>query len=267
MKIFKYWAKYEGNIQVGDETKKAVCVGGSNDSEIHAREAAQDKLRRVQDRILGKAHVFEDYDVEIKEEIVKVLDEHNIITRNRYGAEVLNCSNVMMIDIDEPRRGLLDLFRRLNTQEQKARIIAMVEKRSEKYIRDGLGFRVYETAKGVRVIVTGGSFDPESRASKNLLKDMNADRLYALLCVRQKCYRARLTAKPSRIKCRARKFKVPYAKDELEDMERWKVAYYKQARNFSVCKYVITFGKNDLYSVAVETHDDVTGAHQNQTLA
>ncbi|MFA5260692.1 MAG: hypothetical protein WC450_05635 [Candidatus Omnitrophota bacterium] len=267
MRVFKYWAKYEGDIRVGSETHKVTCVGGSNDSESCARDAAREKLRRVQDHILGKPHVFDDYEVEIKEEIIRVLDDNNIITRNRYGAEVLNSSNVMMIDIDEPPRGVMDLFRRLDTQQKKARIIAMVEKRSEKYARDGLGFRVYETAKGIRVIVLGGSFDPESRASKNLLKDMNTDRLYAFLCVRQKCYRARLSPKPSRIKCKARKFKVPYAQDEREEIERWKDAYYKKSRGFSVCKYIATFGKDALSSGIVETHDGMTGAHQSLTLA
>src|SRR5690606_8392641 len=77
----------------------------------------------------------------------------------------------------------------------------------------GLGYRIYETHNGYRVIVTGREMAPADPAVQAMCRAMNCDALYVKLCLKQDCFRARLTPKPSRIRQRAIRLRFPYDQD------------------------------------------------------
>ncbi len=133
------------------------------------------------------------------------------ITRNRYGAEVLNSTSCLFVDIDEPVFRLWQVFRRVRSREQKKQaILEFVGRRLKKPDLNGFGIRVYETHSGIRLILEGKAMDPRSKESKSLLRSFHADRLYATLCRKRSCYRARLTPKPHRIKMKSIRLSRPY---------------------------------------------------------
>ncbi|MDR2673591.1 MAG: hypothetical protein LBC18_01650, partial [Opitutaceae bacterium] len=115
------------------------------------------------------------------------------ITRNSYGASVLNAHRVMFVDVDtdaSPDDGSPE--RVVSQEEALGALVDMVARRPE------LAFRVYATRAGLRYLCASRLFDPLSEESAQILESLRADRRYATLCRVQKCYRARLTPKPWR---------------------------------------------------------------------
>jgi len=270
MRIFKYWTRIETSISVEGQPRSVHAYGGSDISEQAAAADARRRLDSVQQRIAGENVRDDDsYEVDIREEVLARIDAGNVVTRNRYGAAVLNSENVLFVDIDEPRLGFWDLFRSRPTGSRRtAMIVEQVKKLafSAPELR-GLGVRLYETHSGVRAIVTGQRFDPKSEATQNLLRRINADRLYSQLCRRQGCFRARLTPKPFRMKCRTHKVVFPRADAAQEAEHRAWVAEYDQVRQkFATCRLICALG-HDVRDPIVDWHDRETGATSGLKLA
>ena len=269
MRIFKYWARIESTLNVGGRPETVHCYGGSNESPEAAAADAPARLEGVTRRIAGGRRKEQGYEVDIREEVLAQIDARNVVTRNRYGAEVLNSADLMFIDIDRPRLGFFDLFRaELSVVERKARIVAQVKKLAPKAPElRGLGVRVYETHSGIRVIVTGRPFDPRAAASRKLLKLFHADRLYSSLCERQACFRARLTPKPFRIKCRTRKCVFPRGDGVEEAAHReWVAEYERRREGHATCRFLCALG-HDVRDQIVSFHDAETGAYSGRRLA
>jgi len=267
MKIFKYWTLEKQTILIEGRKEEIACYGGSNVSVEDARKAAREKAEKIQRKIAGEQELFEDYQVEIREEVLKVVDDHAVITRNRYGAQVLNVEKLMILDIDEPKPagGLGGLFKKKDKRSRKAEIFDMVRKLATiKYAQ--YGFRIYETYQGARVIVLGRDFDPRDDATKKMMDEFNCDPLYTLLCQKQDCYRARLTPKPSRIKVRGYKVKYPREQEDYQ-LQQWLTNYENASRNFSVCKLVEQIGASSSLPEVVRLHDELTGVGYQQRLA
>ncbi len=264
MKIYRYWAIEKGKISFDQEVKEIKCYGGSNISEADAVAKAREKIAKIKSRIAGDNHVFDDYEVEIREEIVQAVDEKTVITRNRYGAQVLNVQDLMILDIDKPKSSFLDLFKK--RVDDKAKIIEMVRTLAQKSTYQGYGFRIYETCKGMRVIVLGKTFDPKAAETGRMMKEFNCDALYMLLCKKQDCFRARLTPKPSRMKVRGYKVRLFRDGEEEKKYKQWLSEYEAASRSFSVCKFIEQVGPG--YATdAVKLHDEITGVNWSQKLA
>lgn len=268
MKIYKFWTTEKQKIIIDGQPQEIVCYGGSNISVEDARRVAQEKGQKIERKIAGERHVFEDYEVEIREELLQSIDDGAVITRNRYGAQVLNVERMMIMDIDRPKSsggGLAGLFKKKDPRPPKEQIFDMVKTlASTKYTN--YSFRIYETYQGARVIVLGRDFDPRDPQTKKMMDEFNCDPLYTMLCVRQGCYRARLTPKPSRMKFRGYKVKYPREGDDGE-FQRWVSEYESVSRSFSVCKLVGQVGVNVSTPEVVRLHDDVTGVGYPQRLA
>src|SRR5690349_17863307 len=161
MNIYRYWHRETVEIRIGGEPAKINVYGRSNVSDEDARANALERARWVERKIAGEKLAREEYAVDIREEIVLEIDEHNIVTRNRYGARVLNTDSVMIIDVDHHRKTFLESLG-FGKRDNKAAIFDDLEKMARRPEYAQLGFRVYETALGARVIVTGGYFDPAS---------------------------------------------------------------------------------------------------------
>lgn len=267
MKTFKHWIIEKQTILIEGQKKEITCYGGSNVSVEDARRAALEKAEKVQRKIAGEKQLFEDYQVEIREEVLKTVGDHAVITRNRYGAQVLNVEKLMILDIDEPKPvgGLGGLFKKRDKRTRKADIFDMVRKlATTKYGQ--FGFRIYETFRGARVIVLGKDFDPRDSQTKTMMDEFNCDPLYTLLCQKQDCYRARLTPKPSRMRLRGYKVKFPREANDSQ-FEQWLTEYENLSRNFSVCKLVEQVGAMQSIPDVVRLHDEITGVGYPQRLA
>jgi len=265
MKIYKYWTIEKQRILIDGAEQEVTCYGGSNVSVEDARGKAREKAEKIQRKIAGEKHLFEDYEAEIREELLQTIDDHSVITRNRYGARVLNVENLMILDIDKPKSSFGDLFKKKDTQADKVKNFDLVRKLATTKYKE-YGFRLYETYQGARVIVLGKSFDPRDRETKKVMDEFNCDPLYTMLCIRQGCYRARLTPKPSRMKVRGYKVKYPREGDD-SDFQRWVSEYETVSRSFSVCKFIEQVGASHSANDVVRFHDDVTGVGYPQRLA
>ena len=106
-----------------------------------------------------------------------------------------------------------------------------------------LGVRVYRTAAGLRVIVTGASAPPSSDRARTLLTELGSDPLYVELCSTHDSYRARLTPKPFRIGQRALAVRWPFADDGARAAaQEWVAEYDARAAGFAVCRLISASG-------------------------
>jgi hypothetical protein len=268
MKIYKYWTVEKQKIHIDGVEQIINCYGGSNASIEEAYLRAREKAEKIQRKITGEKHVFDRYEAEIREEILQMIDDHSAITRNRYGAQVLNAENLMILDIDKPKStggGLGGLFKKKDARPPKEQIFELVRNLATTKYKD-YGFRTYETYQGARVIVIGNSFDPRNSETKKMMDEFNCDPLYTTLCNKQGCFRARLTPKPYRMKMRP--YKVNFPTEEVDtEFQRWLVDYEKESRNFSVCKFIEQVGARHYVDKVIQLHDEITGVGYPQKLA
>lgn len=265
MKIYKFWSLQKQTILIDGQSQTIQCYGGSNVSMEDAAQKAIEKMKKIERKINGDRDAFEDYQVEIREEILQVIHDDAVITRNRYGASVLNVEKLLILDIDKPKSSFGDMFKKKDPAQDKTKIFDMVKKLASSSKYQGLGFRLYETAQGARVIVTGRDFDARDNATMNLMKEFNCDPLYVLLCQKQGCFRARLTPKPFRIKMRGYKVKFPREADPA--LDQWVSTYERESYNFSVCKFIEQVGASHFSNDVIQIHDELTKANTNLKLA
>ena len=270
MKIYRFIS--EKTIAINGTTVRFKA--GSERSQEDADEALKAKEEKYRNFLQGgreKAPRDDDYETPIAEELCETLDEHNAVTRNRYGAKVLNTNELLFLDIDEAplrfREWAGSLIGR-PVPDVKARIFSRIEELAGKPEFEGIGFRVYETFRGVRLLLsTNAKSFLRSADMIPLFRKFGADPLYRDLCIRQNCCRARLTPKPARIGMKTLlKFRFPYKEEEKESIREWLAEYEKKSENFAVCRLAARYGKR-FTSPAIEFHDRITGAEKRLPLA
>ena len=138
----------------------------------------------------------------LREEIVRYLGGEGIgqavVTRNRYGALVLNTARVPFIDVDAPSpSGLAGLKRLFGGGPAVDPTLERIRAACARHPRHT--FRVYRTHSGYRLLAYDTARDPASEETAAFLKDFDADPAFVMLCRLQKSFRARLTPKPWRI--------------------------------------------------------------------
>lgn len=266
MRIFRHWVRHRSELVLPEGTAAVDCWGGSDASEADAHADAERRLDGVRRRVRGQP-AEADYEADIREELIARLDEHNAVTRNRYGALVLNSSDHLFIDIDEPRYRFWEVWFGLrDMRKRKQRIFEQVAARARDQDCAGLGLRVYETHKGVRVLVSGQRFDPRSEAASAFLRSFNADWMYTALCRRQACWRARLTPKPHRMKLRAHRVCWPRDAAAESAFAAWLPGYEQASAGYASCRFVQAHGAQ-LRSPIIDHHDAACGAHSERPLA
>ncbi|GAA4389769.1 hypothetical protein GCM10023153_06330 [Ornithinibacter aureus] len=106
-----------------------------------------------------------------------------------------------------------------------------------------LGVRVYRTAAGLRVIVTGAQAPPMSPRARDLLTELSSDPLYVELCATHDSYRARLTPKPFRVDWGAPSWRWPFADERArQGHEEWLAQYRQKCDGYAVCRLVSASG-------------------------
>ena len=283
MKVYRYWHFIEREIAGAKVRTRA----GSNESPAQAALLAEQKLefyRRFTDPALTPPSPEElaafrkestgssEYEVPICEEVVEELDKHNVVTRNRYGALVLNSEDHAFLDIDFdncPSQSLGERLRAFFTLVHSKTPEERLFEQLRQIINDRLPYtpvRLYRTFKGFRMLLKTDR-PAESPAMQELMKELFCDSLYAALCARQKCYRARLTPKPRRIRMNtALKFTFPYDEAQNEERKTWLEAYERRSTGYAVCRLVKCFGP-EMKTPVVEYHDRICGVGSDKPLA
>jgi len=141
-----------------------------------------------------------------------------VVTRNRYGARIMNATNAMFVDIDG---------------QDKERLQAGLVEWSRENPKASL--RVYETQNGLRVLRTDRLFDARSRETQDVLASMGSDEKYAVMCAAQDCFRARLTPKPWR--CGVADAPSVLGAG-LAIPPSWVQAYERASQEYGVCRYL-----------------------------
>ena len=246
MKFFRYWAR--GTASVVDGWNVHAC--GASDTSL---EDARAQARRIAERtaaVFAAGDLPGDYDYlerPIREELVRTIGSSDaptaVLTRNAYGAVVLNTSRVLFADLDltAERPGCLGgLF----GARGKSQDDAILERVRELSARDNrVGTRLYRTAAGYRCLVTHRTFEPSAPESLELLRRLGSDPLYVRMCELQECFRARLTPKPWRIELSRPPARFPWTTDDEEQaVRRWEEAYERASASFSTCALVASFG-------------------------
>ena len=106
-----------------------------------------------------------------------------------------------------------------------------------------LGVRVYRTAAGLRVLVTGAAAAPSSDRARELLTELASDPLYVELCATHDSYRARLTPKPFRVGEVALPVRWPFVDEAAKERyEEWVSEYDGRSSGHAVCRLISASG-------------------------
>ncbi len=290
MQIPRFWEKQ--TVEGVDARGNQVSAGGwgwSATSVDEARSRARASARRVLNWLIGGDSAGQPpdhygYDERLPRE--EIIDEYNdesgaphaFISRNAYGALILNTRDLMFIDIDLPPQpppspwGLIAKWFGKREQVQADPAEAATAKIRTTASRFGdLGFRVYRTLNGFRVLVANQPMLPDSPRSQELLAAFDTDPLYVRMCKNQQCFRARLTPKAWRCKIPMPPSRYPFTKPGSEaEYRRWEQIYSDKTRSFSTCKLIDVIGPDVIdagVAGLVEIHDQLTKANVTQPLA
>ena len=278
MKIPPYWTK--GNHTATNNKGKQQSFwawGWSFESLVAAKQDAIARAKRIFDCISRgtKPDSYEYLERPLREEILKSVapngQEAGIITRNRYGALVLNCPSICFvdIDIDKPKpNGAIDAVLMLFSSKRRKDRTLEVQQSAVQNVRDWFGrrnghsLRVYETAAGLRLLFTDRYYDPVSREVSGLLEELGSDVLYRKLTLKQECFRARLTPKPWRCGYSAPPNRYPWETKEAEGKYRnWLQKYEAKSNAYGTCRLLELLGDSHIeepIASVVKLHDSYT---------
>jgi len=258
-----------------------TALGWSDRSDAEAREHALTRARRFAawHQAVGtpREHDIESdyYERPMREPVVEQHDDGDtptaVITRNSYGAYVLNTAVAAFIDIDDDvrppslLRAIGKLFRRRDPVATPP-IEDNADPRPPVACRlldsdPSLGLRLYRTAAGHRVLITSHAAAADSHDAQRWLDLGGADRKYARLCRVQRCYRARLTPKPWRLGIDKPPAVFPFESErERQEFDQWSREYEDACRGHAACELIGVFGAQALHpaaELAIKLHDQL----------
>jgi hypothetical protein len=284
-----------------EECQGAAAWGWSSSSKEEAAQNARQRAVRIAKALQdGNANLRHSYGYEVgplREQVLASYPEGTVkpsivITRNPYGARVLNTARVMFIDIDsQPEaaaasgssffRKVLQLFSgsrgvaKVATPSSPAKCTPrdkpLERVRSWARANPNWGIRVYRTAAGLRLLITQAEFDPLSESTSSVMQQLGVDPLYLRLCKNQKSFRARLTPKPWRVDLYAPPSRWPWPTERAEKrFADWEEQYRGQSANYASCQFVEALGSSTCCAAAAEVlriHDAETKAQSGLALA
>lgn len=267
MLVPQNWAKATGEGISPDGRSIPVTVWGWGENESVARSSGLDRLQRVLERIRRGEPFPERYaygNQPVREEVLHTIGSPEsdqpaaIITRNGYGAEILNVERTLFLDIDLAPGGLVHRFRQMFGGKP-------AEERALHSLREALRnfgratFRIYRTAAGFRVMAIDRDFDPAEREAQDLMVSTGTDPAFARLCRIQRSFRARLTPKPWRCGLPVPPGRHPRQEAGVQQrFATWLAGYERVSMGYATCRYLETVGSGSpLGGTAglVELHD------------
>lgn len=134
--------------------------------------------------------------------------------------------------------------------------------------------RLYRTPAGLRVLATQRTFAPDDPAVTRFFAALGADLRYVRMCLRQQCFRARVSAKPWRIgidhHLRPRPGVWPVAAERLAERREWVERYEAAARAYAACSYIESVGSGVVEPAVAQVqqlHDELSGASSRLPIA
>lgn len=134
--------------------------------------------------------------------------------------------------------------------------------------------RVYRTPAGLRVLALHRTFDPEEDEVIRFFRTLGVDPVYQRMCQRQRCFRARLTAKPWRIgipnHLKPRPGVWPVNPARLPERHAWLAEYDRVANDFAACRFLESIGSGSMDSKAasvLKLHDEKSRANEDLEIA
>jgi hypothetical protein len=273
MQIPRFWAKAEGEVQGRDKRRLKFAVWGWGADDVSARHQASSRLQRLLDRVRRGEEPPKGYEygrLPLREEILEAIGDPSseqplaVVTRNRYGAQVLNTSGMLFLDIDVPGEdGFLKRVRRMFSGDRTDSAEAALSKLREALQRHNRStFRLYRTAAGLRAIAVDREFDPAGREAQQLMAVTGTDPAFMRLCQAQRSFRARLTPKPWRCAHRLPPGEHPRTEDRVvQSYAKWLRDYETSAARYATCRYVGTLGSGKPRA----QHDKLIALHDRLT--
>lgn len=278
MKTARFWTRAQGDFPGEDPNHRLEIKarGWSNESLGAARAKALEVAARVAERIaagISKEPQRYPYgDRPLPEPIIREFTGA-VVTRNAYGALVLNTDRMMFVDIDRkaapPKSpGLFSsLFGKPKPAPAEDPVTAELAAITT---RHKLGARLYETAAGYRIIITSAPFTPGSQEAEALLTEYKSDPLYTRLCRLQESFRARLTPKPWRCNFPKHYPEFPFeTPSEQTHAQAWETEYTSKSAPYATCRFIAEYGPspNPAFKPLIDFHDTQTKATVTQPLA
>jgi hypothetical protein len=254
MKFAKYWRDVEVPVDQRLFGIPGVSVwGASNISTEDAKKNALSRARHFEKLAaegFDRLREYEYWNGFIREEVLEEVCAGDgrvlaVLTRNSYGATVLNTETVLFGDIDVPVAGfftrILEMFgKQKKDKDYYLAKIGDYQKSNPRYT-----FRVYETFAGLRFIITNQVFAADSSLVKELFAALEVDPLYMHLCKHQTCFRARLSPKPWRVGVDRPGSRFPReSRSDIHEFESWLRTYQLASAKVSVVKLLATFGSD-----------------------
>jgi hypothetical protein len=281
MKTARYWTRGEAEAVGQAGSFRAMARGWSDESIEAARSKAVEMARRIAQRVTGGAASGPKYpygDRPLPEPVLREFDgDHNrraMVTRNAYGALVLNTDHMMFADVDRraaaPAKGglLASLFGKSKTEPVDDPLIENMRAVTD---RHKLAARLYQTAAGYRLIVTSAPFQAGSTEAETLLAEFHSDPLYIRLCRMQESFRARLTPKPWRCQFHVPPVEFPFeTADDRSRFENWEREYHAKSAAFATCRFISELGSggvNPDFRDLIDYHDQESKALAPHKLA
>lgn len=280
MKFAKFWSRQSGEAADSNgQAVRATARGWSDDDQNGASAMARAIAQRVAQFIAGGQTKLQRYQYgerPLPEPVVREFNDgaglRAAVTRNVYGALVLNTRDLMFVDVDvDPPKAsasallssVMSIFGKKPAHEPAAPD-PIVERFRRVAQAHSVGVRIYRTAGGYRGLVTTASFGPADSASRALLDEFGTDVLYVKLCEKQNSFRARMTPKPWRIDLRPPPVSFPYeSPQERARFDAWQSAYDAASARFAVCEFVTEVGTSQTSGL----FDDLIAFHDEQTKA
>lgn len=288
MKLMEFWAKATVEELGRDGRRREFSCWRSSDlNEADAHRTALNAARRA----LGKLLAGEPLDrygygeAPLREEIIdRIADPSGritgAVTRNRYGALVLNTDRVMFFDVDFPpvtlRESVVYFFRRLfsgSARSPESRRELDGVRRLYEIVAEmpDWSLRLYRTHSGLRALVMHDVFDPVAAESIAWMESFGCDPLYVRLCKAQGSFRARLTPKPWRCGCEVCPVRWPLENADQEDrFARWLAGYEEQCAPYATCRFLGVLGSATVHPEAaalMDLHDRATRCREQLPLA
>lgn len=135
-------------------------------------------------------------------------------------------------------------------------------------------FQIYRTPAGVRTLATHQLFDPGDPAVADCFKQLGTDPVYRQMCLKQRCFRARVSPKPWRIgignHMRPRPGTWPVKEVHVPVRNAWLARYETAAASFASCSWIESLGSGVIHPEVLPVqiwHDELSRANSQLPIA
>ena len=119
--------------------------------------------------------------------------------------------------------------------------------------------RLYQTPGGLRLMATHRTFAPDDAEAQACFETFQADPIYVRMCLSQRCFRARVSAKPWRMGLRRglpqAQSHWPVAPAQRQAREQWVADYDAKAQRYAACHFIEAFGSGTAHPRALAVQD------------